>query len=214
VSQQRLSGRDYKHKRRTGFGLDLAQISVFAIGLAAGLAVAGLIYIADHHAPDSPPETSRPTPRKSGIGDPGAAGAGGVGGIGAAGAAAGAGGTDAATGATGSDGKYDFYQMLPKFEVVVPEKERGTRVAPAAQVDRPGIYFLQVGSYRDENVAERIHAQLGKLGIDATVQRVAVDTDVWHRVRIGPIKDLAQLNRLRQQLHASDLDSLVIRVDQ
>jgi hypothetical protein len=214
VSQQRLSGRDYKHKRRTGFGLDLAQLSVFAIGLAAGLAVAGLIYIADHHASDSPQESSRPTPRKSGIGDPGAAG---MAGAGAAGGAAGGGAADGATGATGamgSDGKYDFYQMLPKFEVVVPEKERGSRVAPAAQVDRPGIYFLQVGSYRDENVAERIHAQLGKLGIDATVQRVAVDTDVWHRVRIGPIKDLAQLNRLRQQLHASDLDSLVIRVDQ
>jgi len=211
VSQQRLSGRDYKHKRRTGFGLDLAQLSVFAIGLAAGLAVAGLIYIADHRASDSPQEGSRPTPRKSGIGDPGAAG---MAGAGAAGGAAGASGTDAATGGMGSDGKYDFYQMLPKFEVVVPEKERGSRVAPAAQVDRPGIYFLQVGSYRDENVAERIHAQLGKLGIDATVQRVAVDTDVWHRVRIGPIKDLAQLNRLRQQLHASDLDSLVIRVDQ
>jgi cell division protein FtsN len=104
--------------------------------------------------------------------------------------------------------------MLPKFEVVVPEKERGSRVAPAAQIDRPGIYFLQIGSYRDIDVAERVHAQLGKLGIEATVQRVAVDTDVWHRVRIGPIKDLAQLNRLRQQLHASDLDSLVIRVDQ
>jgi cell division septation protein DedD len=205
VSRQRLTGRDYKHKRRTSFGLDLAQLSVFGIGLAAGLAVAGLIYVADHHASDSPPEAARPTPRKSGIGDPSAAGVAAVGG---------AGGTEAAATATGSESKYDFYQMLPKFEVVVPEKERGSRVAPAAQVDRPGIYFLQVGSYRDEAVAERIHAQLGKLGIDATVQRVAVDTDVWHRVRIGPIKDLAQLNRLRQQLHASDLDSLVIRVDQ
>jgi hypothetical protein len=208
VSRQRLTGRDYKHKRRTNFGLDLAQLSVFGIGLAAGLAVAGLIYVADHHASDSPPEAARPMPRKSGIGDPGAAGVAGPAG------AVGGGATDATAIAAGSESKYDFYQMLPKFEVVVPEKERGSRVAPAAQVDRPGIYFLQVGSYRDETVAERIHAQLGKLGIDATVQRVAVDTDVWHRVRIGPVKDLAQLNRLRQQLHASDLDSLVIRVDQ
>ena len=197
MSGQRLTGRDYKRKRRTSFGLDLAQLSVFAIGLAAGLCVAGLIYIADHHAPDSPPEATRPTPRKSGAGDAGSGP-----------------GTDSATAAASSEGKYDFYQMLPKFEVVVPEKERGSRVAPAAQIDRPGIYFLQVGSYRDVDVAERIHAQLGKLGIEATVQRVAVDSDVWHRVRIGPIKDLAQLNRLRQQLHASDLDSLVIRVDQ
>ena len=186
MSGQRLSGRDYKHKRRSSLGMDLAQLSVFAIGLAAGLCVAGFIYIADHHASETAPEAPHPTPHK---------------------------GADAGA-AAGGEGKYDFYQMLPKFEVVVPEKERGTRVAPAAQIDRPGIYFLQVGSYRDVDVAERVHAQLGKLGIEATVQRVAVDTDVWHRVRIGPIKDLALLNRLRQQLQASDLDSLVIRVDQ
>jgi cell division protein FtsN len=196
VSGQRLTDRDYKRKRRSSLGLNLAQLSVFGIGLAAGLCVAGLIYIADHRAPEAPPEAQRPSPRKTSAADDGAV----------AGAAAQA--------ATGNDGKYDFYQMLPKFEVVVPEKERGSRVAPAAQIDRPGIYFLQIGSYRDADVAERVHAQLGKLGIEATVQRVAVDSDVWHRVRIGPIKDLAQLNRLRQQLHASDLDSLVIRVDQ
>ena len=196
MSGQRLSGRDYKRTRRTNFGLDLAQLSVFAIGLAAGLCVAGLIYIADHHASDSPPE-AHPMPHKGSAADAGAAS-----------------GTQSTASAAGSEGKYDFYQMLPKFEVVVPEKERGSRIAPAAQIDRPGIYFLQVGSYRDVDVAERIHAQLGKLGIEATVQRVAVDSDVWHRVRVGPIKDLARLNRLRQQLHASDLDSLVIRVDQ
>lgn len=176
--------------------MDLAQLSVFAIGLAAGLCVAGLIYVADHHASEAAPEAPHPTPHK-----------------GAADAGATPGGS-ADPAAAGGEGKYDFYQMLPKFEVVVPEKERGTRVAPAVPIDRPGIYFLQVGSYRDVDVAERVHAQLGKLGIEATVQRVAVDTDVWHRVRIGPIKDLALLNRLRQQLQASDLDSIVIRVDQ
>ncbi len=209
VNSQRLTGRDYKHKRRTSFGVDLAQLSVFAIGLAAGLVVAGLIYIADHRAPDAAAESLRPTPRKSSAGDAGAA-AGASGGLGNVGGV----GADSAAGVGGSEGKYDFYQMLPKFEVVVPEKERGSRIAPAAQVDRPGIYFLQVGSYRDVDVAERVHAQLGKLGIDSAVQRLSIDNDVWHRVRIGPIKDLPQLNRLRQQLQASDLDSLVIRVDQ
>jgi len=49
-------------------------------------------------------------------------------------------------------------------------------------------------------------------GIDSNVQRVAVDDDVWHRVRIGPITDLTELNRLRARLRAADLDALVIRV--
>jgi cell division protein FtsN len=204
VSGQRLTGRDYKRSRRGGIGIDFSRLRELAIGFAAGLAIAALAYVATHRQDPETRAQARPTPRKSAGIDPNG------GDSAAADAAIGAGSSE---GPGGSEGKYDFYQMLPKFEVVVPEKEHGSRVAPAAQIDRPGTYFIQVGSYRDADVAERIHAQLAKLGIDATVQRVAVDADVWRRVRIGPIKDLAQLNRLRQQLRASDLDSLVIRVD-
>jgi cell division protein FtsN len=39
-----------------------------------------------------------------------------------------------------------------------------------------------------------------------------VDTDVWHRVRIGPINNLDELNRVRKQLEAADVDALLIRV--
>ena len=203
MSTRRLSARDYKRPRRPALGIELARLREFGIGLAAGLCLAGVVYLAEHRAPDAGAQAQRPTPRKGAAKtDKAAAGADADGAVAAAGGAA-----------TG-EGRYDFYTMLPKFEVVVPEKERGSRVAPAAQIDRPGIYFLQVGSYRDVSVAERVRAQLGRLGIDATVQRVAVDADVWHRVRIGPIRDLPRLNRLRQQLQASDLDSLVVRVDE
>jgi cell division protein FtsN len=202
VNGRRLTGRDYKRTRRSSIPLDLSRLRELAIGFGAGLCVAGVAYVATHRASDlSVAQLPRPTPRNtsgmdSGSGDPGAG--------------------DPAVNSLPptAEGKYDFYQMLPKFEVVVPEKERGTRVAPTVQIDRPGTYFLQVGSYRDADVADRIHAQLGKLSIDSTVQRVAVDSDVWHRVRIGPIKDLARLNRIREQLRSSDLDSLVIRVDE
>jgi cell division protein FtsN len=110
--------------------------------------------------------------------------------------------------------KYDFYQMLPNFEVVVPEKDKDVkRDMPAtARVERPGVYVLQAGSYRNEADADRVRAQLSMQGIDAKVQRVAVDADVWHRVRIGPITKLDDLNRLRKQLQAADVDALVIRV--
>jgi cell division protein FtsN len=201
VSGRRLTGRDYKRPRRSGLPFDWSRLRTLAMGFGAGLCVAGLVYVATHRALDpTAPQLPRPTPRTTsmdnGSGDPGAA--------------------DLAVNSLppSAEGKYDFYQMLPKFEVVVPEKERGTRVAPTVPIDRPGTYFLQVGSYRDAEVAERIHAQLSKLGVDSSVQRVAVDNDVWHRVRVGPIKDLARLNRIRGQLRSSDLDSLVIRVDE
>jgi cell division protein FtsN len=105
--------------------------------------------------------------------------------------------------------------MLPNFEVVVPEKDREVsreRDTAPAKIERPGVYVLQAGSYRKQEEADRICAQLKLQGIEANVQRVAVDDDVWHRVRIGPITDLAELNRLRTRLRAADLDALVIRV--
>jgi cell division protein FtsN len=111
---------------------------------------------------------------------------------------------------------YDFYDMLPKFEVVVPEKDRevaSSRGDTRANIEKPGVYVLQAGSYRQQADADRIRAQLKMQGIDANVQRVAVDDDVWHRVRIGPITDLTELNRLRKRLHDADFDdALVIRV--
>jgi cell division septation protein DedD len=210
VNGRPLTSRDYKRARAGRFGFNLARARDISIGLAVGLCAAGLVYLSDHRTSEGLPELLRPTPAKADAPDTGA-----VVHAHAGSAVADAAGDAAAGDAVSAAGerKYDFYKMLPKFEVVVPEKERGTQLAPAAQIDRPGIYFLQIGSYRDTNTADRVHAQLGKLGIDTTVQRVAVDSDVWYRVRIGPVRDLHQLNRLRQQLRASDFDSLVIRVD-
>jgi len=118
------------------------------------------------------------------------------------------------SGAAGGDSEhYDFYQMLPHFEVVVPEKEHPVKLGqPSAAIERPGVYVLQAGSYRDESEAERVAKQLSLDGIAAKVQRVAVDTDVWYRVRVGPISRLPELNRLRRKLEAADVDSLVIRI--
>ncbi len=109
--------------------------------------------------------------------------------------------------------RYDFYDMLPKFEVVVPEKEKPVRPdrAPAA-AGKPGPYVLQAGSYRDFAEADRIRAQLALQGIESRVQKVSVDADTWHRVRIGPISDPAELERIRQRLREADIDVLVIRL--
>ena len=109
--------------------------------------------------------------------------------------------------------RYDFYEMLPNFEVVVPEREAAVRRdLPAAPVQKAGSYVLQVGSYRDFNEADRVRAQLALQGIESKVQRVSVDSDTWHRVRIGPITDLTELNRIRVRLREADMDLLVIRV--
>jgi cell division protein FtsN len=105
--------------------------------------------------------------------------------------------------------------MLPKFEVVVPEREKAEApgAAPAAAATRPaGAYVLQVGSYRNFADADRVRAQLALQGIESKIQRVSVDNDTWHRVRVGPISDLRELNRTEQRLRQAEHQPLVIRV--
>ena len=108
--------------------------------------------------------------------------------------------------------RYDFYQMLPNFEVVVPEKEVVVpRDAPEA-AKTTGAYVLQAGSYKKFEDADRVRAQLALQGIESNVQRVAIDSDTWHRVRIGPISDPAELNRVRQRLKEAEVHFLVVKV--
>jgi len=194
VSGRRLSARDYKSVRRNGF--DWRRWRELGLGLSLGLLVALVVYVSDHRASDEQADRTM-SARHSAASHASAKAAAGT----------------ATSGATDADANYAFYDMLPKFEVVVPEKEHGVHVDAAARVERPGTYFLQVGSYRNEAEAERVRAQLSRQDISANVQRVALDADVWFRIRVGPIKDLEQLNRLRQRLQAAQIDSLVIRVE-
>ena len=187
----RLSARDYKSTQRRA--LDLRRVREFAYGALAGAVLASAAFAffgaRAHHHPENA-DAPRPDPHHSAP-------------------------ASADVGATAKPAeKYDFYRMLPNFEVVVPEKDKDVRrdLPAAARIERPGVYVLQAGSYRNETDAERVRAQLALQGIDAKVQRVAVDADVWHRVRVGPVSNLDQLNRLRHQLQAAELDALVIRV--
>jgi cell division protein FtsN len=184
----RLTTRDYKRPARRAW--DLGRLREFGAGALVGLVLASAIFIYKSDAKKAPlPETPRPEPQRAAKSEA----------------------TEAA--AAEAAERYDFYEMLPNFEVVVPEKDREVkRDLPAAKIERPGVYVLQAGSYRNQADADRVRAQLALQGIDAKVQRVAVDNDVWHRVRIGPISDLGELNRVRKQLQAADVDGLVIRV--
>jgi cell division protein FtsN len=117
------------------------------------------------------------------------------------------------TGADDGGKNYDFYDMLPKFEVVVPEKDKNVhhdiKTVPET---RRGTYVLQAGSYKSDADAERSRAKLALQGVESKVQKVSVDQDTWYRIRVGPISNLDELNRLRQILHKAEVDVLVIQV--
>ena len=188
----KITSRDFKRARPGGLRVDFGRWKEFGTGLAVGLSLSVCVLIwqnyREKNAAAAAAETPKPEPRAT---------------------------ASTPDSAEEQPKSFDFYDRLPNFEVVVPEKDREVtreRDNTPATITRPGVYVLQAGSYRKQEEADRIAAQLKKQGVDATVQRVAVDDDVWHRVRIGPISELTELNRLRARLRAADLDALVIRV--
>lgn len=188
----KTAARDYRTRRAKPQGFS-GWMGVLC-GLALGLAVAGIVYIKDHRPDAQVLKAAKAEKKKPHGGEPADA--------------------DAADSAPESSAKsYAFYDQLPKFEVVVPEKEKDVRpdIKPVPETRR-GTYVLQAGSYKSFADADRVRAQLALQGVESKVQKVSVDNDTWHRIRIGPISKLDELNRLRQILRKADVDVLVIRV--
>ncbi|NNM61326.1 MAG: hypothetical protein HKM03_04095 [Steroidobacteraceae bacterium] len=196
--------RDYKTRRPKpkskpsgGAGI----LAALAIGIVIG---GGLMYLKNHRPASLPQQPTRPRPRAH------------------APTATGAGATSRAGGAPGAAASaveampaksYDFYKILPSFEVVVPTNSKAVKpdVRPAPET-RPGTYVIQAGSYKHFADADRIRAQLALQGVESSVQKVSVDKDTWHRIRIGPISNLGKLNRIRAILRKAHINALLIRV--
>ena len=74
----------------------------------------------------------------------------------------------------------------PRRNVTTPWTAAGSppvSAPPSAPVS--GGYWLQAGSFRQHEDADRRRAQLALLGFTSVIQRVAVDDQTWHRVRVG-----------------------------
>jgi cell division protein FtsN len=189
--------RDYKNSKRRGGSAgagNLSGIAGFVVGLALGLAVAVGVYLFDRRpaarlAQESPPMTRDEAPAAAKSAKPAPAS------------------QDAET-------QFEFYEMLPKFEVVIPEQDGTTPAAAggAGPVQKPGAYILQAGSFRNHADADRVRAQIAMQGVESKIQKVTIDRDTWHRVRVGPITNLQQLEDTRSKLRNARIDALVIKV--
>jgi len=107
---------------------------------------------------------------------------------------------------------YDFYKILPQYEVVVPEEDPHKPATAPASPPPPGTYYLQVGSFRQISEADGRKAELAMLGIVASIQTITSEPgNTWHRVRIGPVKDIRQLDRTKQQLQDNHISFVTIK---
>jgi cell division protein FtsN len=179
--------RDYKNAKRAG-GKDSGWTKFF-IGLGLGLAVAAGVRIYDKRVFDAQHTAARvePAPKRNGPAP--------------------------ASQQTETAEQLEFYEQLPKFEVVVPPKGKdSSKAGSTATIDKPGAYVLQAGSFRTFGEADRVKALLALQGVQSRIEKAPIETETWHRVRIGPIRNLQQLDETRRKLREAQIDAIVIRV--
>lgn len=115
------------------------------------------------------------------------------------------------------ENRFEFYEILPQFEVVIPDDEGSAtptarpRPRPAT-APAPGTFLLQAGSFSAAADADRLQASLALLGFESHVQRVTIEDDVFNRVRIGPIGNLDAAKRIQRQLRDAGIDPLLMKV--
>ncbi|MBA1279779.1 MULTISPECIES: SPOR domain-containing protein [Pseudomonadaceae] len=135
--------------------------------------------------------------------------------------------------------KYDFYTLLPESEVILPPEaskpEPPKPVTPeeAAKIDTaraeaalngqvpppPPLvakapvtqFFLQAGSFRKQQEAEKVRAQIILLGQDVRVENVTVRDEDWYRVLVGPFANREQLGQAQKTLSASGYNNLLLQ---
>ena len=109
------------------------------------------------------------------------------------------------------DTNFDFYRLLPKAEVKVdeptppgedppPARQPAARpktaanrepVSPPAVASAPATapgFRVQVGSFREENKADRLRASLSLNGFEPSIHTRNTTDGTWHRVTLGPFR--------------------------
>lgn len=108
--------------------------------------------------------------------------------------------------------KFDFYYILPEMEVAVPDQELAKASSSKDKpLDANTSYILQAASFKNHDEADRLKAKLALSGVDASIQSVTINNDAWYRVRVGPFKDVALLNKTRKRLQDNGISAIVVK---
>jgi cell division protein FtsN len=108
--------------------------------------------------------------------------------------------------------RFDFYKILPGSEEPATDQQfkEAQQKAPAQAKE---AFFLQAGAFQNAPDADNLKARLALMGMEATVQTTTLpDKGVWHRVRVGPYSTVDDLNRARDTLKQSGIDTTLIKV--
>lgn len=115
--------------------------------------------------------------------------------------------------------RFEFYTMLQEQTMGVEEETvEAEPVEPAADVSKPPSptaapepYFLQAGSFRQNEDAQRRRAELLLLGLEPKIEESTVDSGRWFRVSLGPFESHDDVSKARSLLAGQNIDSVLLK---
>lgn len=106
---------------------------------------------------------------------------------------------------------YDFYTILPETETPIAEREWAKQKSVTGE--REVRYILQAASYSDYKDADRLKARLILNGLSPTIEKVTIEgKGTFHRVRIGPLSSVAEVDRARAQLDILGIKPMLLKL--
>jgi cell division protein FtsN len=130
--------------------------------------------------------------------------------------------------ARGEKSRFDFYEILPGTEDAAKGREskpaaesKGAEPkvgapapapAPASAAAGGDVYYLQAGAFQNAADADNLKARLALAGIEARVLTADLpEGKVWHRVRVGPLRGVDEVGRVRERLKQNQIDATLIK---
>ncbi len=105
--------------------------------------------------------------------------------------------------------KFDFYTILPDTESKISEQQ--VKKNPTIKQES---YFVQVGAFAKEDDANNLKTRLALVGFEAFVQTAEIpNKGTMHRVRIGPLNDLAKISKITHDLETNGFQANLIKVN-
>jgi len=112
----------------------------------------------------------------------------------------------------GDNAKFDFYTILPGSESKISTDDINLKNEQPQQLAPPS-YYLQVGAFQTEAEADNMKAKLALQGFEAVVQTATIpEKGVWHRVRVGPLSNLDEINKTKNDLAANGFKTDLIKI--
>lgn len=100
----------------------------------------------------------------------------------------------------------DFYERLRDSEVLIPVP---TIVEPQ---EREIIqYFLQAASFKSEEDANRARAEVLLLNLEATVTKLEINGQLWHRIIVGPFEGQSRVSKAQTTLLENGYGGMVLQ---